>query len=187
MARAPAGLHHVAIASQRVIDAGSHKLAAITVLMAVWWMTEALPVAVTALLPLILFPALGIATPKLVAPNYGHDLIWLFLADFSLPLQLNVGGSTNAWPFMVRTCGTRADRLILGFMLASGLLDVASQHVDDSHLLPVYGRRHGFRFTTIQQGTHVGCCLRGKRWWYGNLPRYRTKWRFSRSGGKQWY
>ena len=103
----------------------AHKLAAITVLMAVWWMTEALPVAVTALLPLVLFPALGIATPKAVAPNYGHDLIWLFFGGFQLAFAVERWGLHRRLAmFMVRTCGTRADRLILGFMLASGLLSM---------------------------------------------------------------
>ena len=53
-------------------------LAALTVLMATWWMTEAIPVAVTALVPLALFPFFGVGTAKEVAPSYGHDLIRLF-------------------------------------------------------------------------------------------------------------
>ena len=60
----------------------AHILAALTVLMAIWWMTEALPVAVTALIPLALFPVCGISAAKEVAPNYGHDLIWLFFWRF---------------------------------------------------------------------------------------------------------
>ena len=103
----------------------AHRLACVTVLMATWWMTEALPVAVTALLPLALFPLLGISTAKVVAPNYGNDLIWLFFGGFQLAFAV------ERWQlhrrlamFMVRTFGTRSDRLILGFMLASGLLSM---------------------------------------------------------------
>ncbi|MEE2756652.1 MAG: SLC13 family permease [Myxococcota bacterium] len=103
----------------------AHRLAAITVLMAIWWMTEALPVAVTALLPLALFPVFGIGTAKEVAPNYGHDLIWLFFGGFQLAFAVERWNLHRRLAmFMVRTCGTRADRLILGFMLASGLLSM---------------------------------------------------------------
>ncbi len=103
----------------------AHKLAAITVLMAIWWMTEALPVAVTALIPLAVFPVVGIGLAKDVAPNYGHDLIWLFFGGFQLAFAIERWNLHRRLAmFMVRTCGTRADRLILGFMLASGLLSM---------------------------------------------------------------
>ena len=59
-------------------------LAAFTVLMATWWMSEAIPIAVTALIPLALFPMAGINPAATVAKAYGHDLIWLFFGGFQL-------------------------------------------------------------------------------------------------------
>lgn len=53
------------------------KTIGISFLMAIWWMFEAVPIAVTALAPLVLFPAFGVMTAKEVAPNYAQDLIWL--------------------------------------------------------------------------------------------------------------
>ncbi|MCK5444631.1 MAG: DASS family sodium-coupled anion symporter [Rhodospirillaceae bacterium] len=58
--------------------------AAIGSLMAVWWMTEALPLAVTALLPLVLFPILGVGDFQGTAVSYAHPLIFLFLGGFLL-------------------------------------------------------------------------------------------------------
>ncbi len=100
-------------------------LAAITALMATWWMTEALPVAVTSLLPLALFPVLGIGEARQVAVSYGHDFIWLFFGGFQLAFAVEASGLHRRIAlFLVRLVGTRADRLVLGFMLASGLLSM---------------------------------------------------------------
>lgn len=102
-----------------------HRLAAVTALMATWWMTEALPVAVVALLPLVLFPLLGIAGARDVAPSYGHDLVWLFFGGFQLAFALERWDLHRRMAlFLVRLVGTRADRLVLGFMLAAGLLSM---------------------------------------------------------------
>ena len=107
------------------INPEAHRLAAITVLMATWWMTEAVPVAITALLPLALFPLFGIAKAQSVAPNYGKDLIWLFFGGFQLAFAVERWNLHRRLAmFMVRTFGTQSDRLILGFMLASGLLSM---------------------------------------------------------------
>ena len=103
----------------------AHALAALTCLMATWWMTEAIPVAVTALVPLALFPFFGIGGAKDVAPSYGHDLIWLFFGGFQLAFAIEHWGLHRRMAmFMVKLFGTRADRLVLGFMLAAGLLSM---------------------------------------------------------------
>lgn len=107
------------------LSVSGHRLAAITVLMATWWMTEALPVAATALLPLALFPLFEISGAKQVAPAYGADLIWLFFGGFQLAFAIERCGLHRRMAlFLVKMVGTRADRLILGFMLAAGLLSM---------------------------------------------------------------
>ena len=105
------------------VSSHAHLLSAVTVLMAVWWMTEALPVAVTALLPLALFPFLGIATAGEVAPSYGNNLIWLFFGGFQLAFAIErCNLHRRLAMFMIRLLGTRSDLLVLGFMLAAALL-----------------------------------------------------------------
>jgi sodium-dependent dicarboxylate transporter 2/3/5 len=64
--------------------------AAIGVWMAVWWMTEALPLAVTAILPVILFPLLGLRGIEATTPAYAHPLIFLFLGGFMLARAMHV-------------------------------------------------------------------------------------------------
>lgn len=66
------------------LSAAGWSTAAVATLMAIWWMTEALPLAVTALLPLVLLPPLGVAKLETAAQSYAHPLIFLFLGGFLL-------------------------------------------------------------------------------------------------------
>ncbi|NED97786.1 DASS family sodium-coupled anion symporter [Phytoactinopolyspora alkaliphila] len=97
--------------------------AAIAALMAAWWMTEAIPLAATALLPLVLFPILGVAEMSDVASPYANDIIFLFMGGFMLALAM------QRWHLhrrialaIVATVGTSPVMLIAGFMLATGLI-----------------------------------------------------------------
>lgn len=108
-----------------VLNPAAHHLAALTAWMATWWMTEAAPVAVTALLPLGLFPLLNIRPARVTAQAYGHDLIWLFFGGFQLAFAIERWNlHRRIASAIVRVMGTRADRLVLGFMLACGLLSM---------------------------------------------------------------
>ena len=53
----------------------------VILLMAIYWIAEVLPLAVTAFLPIILFPTMGVMTTKAVNSAYFHDLIWTFSED----------------------------------------------------------------------------------------------------------
>ena len=63
-------------------------VASVVVLMAIWWATETIPVAVTALLPLALFPLMGITSFKEAALPYSNPNIYLFLGGFMLALAI---------------------------------------------------------------------------------------------------
>ena len=62
--------------------------AALTVWMAVWWMTEAIPVYATALLPLVVLPLARATTIRATAAPYAHELIFLFMGGFILALSM---------------------------------------------------------------------------------------------------
>ena len=64
------------------------RTAAVASLMATWWITEAVPIPATALLPIALFPLLGIMDGKAVAGTYFHHIIFLFLGGFIMALAM---------------------------------------------------------------------------------------------------
>ena len=99
--------------------------AATLVLMGVWWMTEALPLAVTALLPLVVLPVSGVAPVQAVASPYANKVIFLFLGGFVLAAAL------QRWDVhlrialgVVRLVGTAPRRLVLGMMVATALVSM---------------------------------------------------------------
>ena len=62
--------------------------AAVAILMAVWWITEAIPIPATALLPVALFPLMGIMSGKQVAAAYFNNIIFLFIGGFIMALAM---------------------------------------------------------------------------------------------------
>jgi len=106
-------------------EPGLNRMAGVTALMAAWWMTEALPLAATALIPLALFPVLGIATPAQTAISYGDRMIFLFLGGFLVALAIEESGLHRRVALhIVKLMGDNPRLIVLGFMLATGLLSM---------------------------------------------------------------
>ncbi len=102
-----------------------HKTLAVAILMAFWWITEALPLAATALIPLALFPLLGIMNYKDVAPNYGDSIIFLFMGGFFLAATMQKWNLHKRLAlYIVSVIGTSARRLVLGFMIATAFISM---------------------------------------------------------------
>lgn len=99
--------------------------AATAVLMAVWWMTEALPIPATALVPLIVFPTLGSTPLDDVGASYGNNVIFLFMGGFLLALAMQRWNLHRRMALLtVRLIGTRPPQMIAGFMIATGFLSM---------------------------------------------------------------
>lgn len=113
--------------------------AAIAVLMAIWWATEAVPVAVTAFLPLVLFPVLGTSTMAETAQNYAHPTIYLFLGGFVIALAIERAGLHRRVALVVfRLFGVNGRSLVAGFMLAAALLSMFISNTSTAlMLLPI--------------------------------------------------
>jgi len=100
-------------------------MAGLVAWMALWWISEAVPLPVTSLLPLVLFPLLGLDTVAGTAANYGKEIIFLFLGGFIIALGIERTGLHRriALRIMARV-GTSSVRLVLGVMLACALLSM---------------------------------------------------------------
>ncbi len=99
--------------------------AAVAVLMGVWWMTEALPIPATALVPLILFPVLTETGIKDVGASYGNDIIFLFMGGFILALAMQRWNLHRRIALLtLKVMGPKSGAMIGGFMIATGFLSM---------------------------------------------------------------
>jgi sodium-dependent dicarboxylate transporter 2/3/5 len=99
--------------------------AALAVWMATWWMTEAIPVYATALLPLAVLPFAGAASIRQAAAPYGHELIFLFMGGFIIALSMQRWGLHRRFAFSVlRLFGSRPSRVVAGFMVVTAALSM---------------------------------------------------------------
>ena len=109
---------------QLVSEIGDQVIA-VAVWMVIWWITEAVHIAVTALLPLILFPLLGVMNAGDVGANYGSPIIFLFFGGFVLALALEkVNLHKRIALTIIRMTGTTPNKVILGFMIATAFMSM---------------------------------------------------------------
>ncbi len=115
------------------------KVAAVAVLMAVWWASEAIPVAVTSLFPLALFPLIDIVDFKTAALPYSNPNIYLFLGGFILALGIEASGLHKRMALsMILAVGRSASSLIGGFMLVAALISMFVMNTSTTlMLLPI--------------------------------------------------
>lgn len=100
-------------------------VAAVGALMAIWWATEAIPVAVTAFMPMVLLPILGVGSVSENAAPYAHPIIYLFFGGFVMALAIERCGLHRRIALSVFTVvGTNARSLVGGFMVAAALLSM---------------------------------------------------------------
>lgn len=93
--------------------------------MVTWWVSEAAPIPVTALLPMILFPLFTVATAREAAAPYGDSIIFLFMGGFMIALGLEKHNlHTRIALNLIRLTGTSGNGIIMGFMLATALISM---------------------------------------------------------------
>ena len=98
---------------------------AVALWMVIWWITEAVHIAVTALLPLILFPLLKVAPIEAISASYGSPIIFLFFGGFVLALALEkVNLHKRIALSIVKITGTTPERVVLGFMMATAFMSM---------------------------------------------------------------
>jgi len=95
------------------------------ILMAIWWCTEAVHVSVTALVPLAIFPLLGIGDIKTVAAPYANPIIYLFMGGFVIALAVEKWDLHKRIALTILTSvGKSGPAIVGGFMLASAIISM---------------------------------------------------------------
>ncbi len=98
---------------------------AVAALMAAWWITDAIPLYATALLPMVLYPVLGILKGTATAPIYFNSTIFLFLGGFMIALTMEKWNLHRRIAlFIIRLIGGGPARIVLGFMAAAAFLSM---------------------------------------------------------------
>ncbi len=93
--------------------------------MATWWISECLPLAVTALLPIAVFPLLGVATTRVAASQFANEVVFLYLGGFMLAAALERWNAHQRVALaVIGAVGTTSRRLVLGVMLATAFISM---------------------------------------------------------------
>lgn len=110
--------------AEDLTDAG-RATAGVVILMAVWWITEAIPLEATSLLPIVLFPLLGVSTVKAAAAPYASDVIFLFMGGLMLGLAMERWGLHRRIAMVVLgMVGTRPAMIVGGVLIATAMISM---------------------------------------------------------------
>jgi sodium-dependent dicarboxylate transporter 2/3/5 len=111
--------------SDQWISPGANKVLALGAWMICWWVLEVVPSPVTALIPLVGFPFLGVMKMPAAAAPYANPIIFLFMGGFMIALALEKHRLHERIALrLIRVTGTSGNGIIFGFMLATGLISM---------------------------------------------------------------
>lgn len=113
--------------------------AGVALLMTIWWITEAIPIYLTGIIPLILFPIFNIFDLKLVASSYAHPLVLLFLGGFIIASAMEACGLHKRMALNILSLsGTSPSKIIAGFMIATAFISMwVSNTASTIMMLPI--------------------------------------------------
>ncbi|MCC5915048.1 MAG: SLC13/DASS family transporter [Balneolaceae bacterium] len=107
------------------LDPVAWRTASVAILMAIWWISEAIPIFATALLPIVLFPVLGIAPISDTTTPYANPLIFLFMGGFIIAIAMQKWSLHRRIALrIVHMVGTKPSSIIIGFIIASAFLSM---------------------------------------------------------------
>jgi solute carrier family 13 (sodium-dependent dicarboxylate transporter), member 2/3/5 len=125
LAAGPAVWLFLLVAAPNSLPAAGRQVLGIAGWMAVWWLGEPVPLGATSLLPIVLFPLLGVRSAKDAAAPYANELVFLFLAGFLLAAALEKWNAHSRIAYgIVSGIGGGARRAVLAVMLATGFISM---------------------------------------------------------------
>lgn len=160
------------------------RMSAIAALMAIWWITEAVPLAATSLIPLVLYPLFGIMNGKNTAPVYINSTIFLFIGGFIIAIAMEkwrLHKRIALW--IIGVIGGSPATIILGFMISAAFLSMwISNTATAIMMVPIglavisqmeenFGQKDSGNFTTaIMLGIAYSCSMGGISTLVGTPP-----------------
>ena len=128
-----------AVALHSALTPAGRATLAVMVWMAVWWLTEAIDISATALLPLAVFPIFGIASIREAAGPFASPVIYLFLGGFLIAVTMQRWGLDRRLALgILRVVGSSPARMVGGFMLATATLSAfVSNTATTAMMLPI--------------------------------------------------
>lgn len=103
----------------------ANQVLSIAILMIIWWVFEAVAMPIVALIPIVLFPSFGIAPIGKVVKNYADPVVFLFMGGFIIALAIEKWNLHKRMALgIIRVTGTNGNRIILGFIFATGFLSL---------------------------------------------------------------
>jgi len=130
----------IALPTPEGIEPAAMRVAAVTLLMATWWITEAIPIPATSLLPIVLFPLLGIMDGSEVTRAYGNHMVFLFMGGFFIAVTVQKWNLHRRIALhTIRLVGVTPERIILGFMLSTAFLSMLISNTAATMLMVTIG------------------------------------------------
>ena len=113
--------------------------AGVALLMTIWWVTEAIPIYFTGIIPLVLFPIFNIFELKLIASSYAHPLVLLFLGGFIIASAMEACGLHKRIALNILSLsGTSPSKIIAGFMITTASISMwVSNTASTIMMLPI--------------------------------------------------
>jgi sodium-dependent dicarboxylate transporter 2/3/5 len=169
------------------IDPGNgpaNRMAGVVLLMAIWWVTDCIPLFATALVPLVLFPLLGILSGRATAPIYFNSVIVLFIGGFMIALTMEKWNLHRRIALaIIDRVGGGPGRVVLGFMLAAAFLSMWISNTATAvmmvpiglamiyHLEEGFGRERAHTFAVgLMLGIAYSCSVGGLMTLVGTPP-----------------
>lgn len=122
------------------LSAEGHATLAGTSWIAIWWISEAIPIAATSLLPIVLFPLTGAIKLSEVTASYGHKYIFLYMGGFILAIAIETWGLHKRIALtIINLIGTNMKQIVLGFMVATAFLSMWISNTATSVMLVPIG------------------------------------------------